>query len=127
MLRPKLLRFPVMLAGAAVMALLAGCAGEHGPVMASPCPAWVDYPADLHSNDGSSYLGCVNQANLEQMLADKHDLEQGRTLAPADGERQAKAISDYKAGKTKTSSGAGTTGSAVLLQGSGAGNGATGQ
>lgn len=110
-------RLHLLLAGLTTTVLLAGCTSQHAPVMASPCPAWVDYPADIHSNDGSPYLGCVNKANLDQMLVDKHDLKKGRALAPANGARQAKAVKDYEEGKTKSSTGTGTTGSALLLQG----------
>lgn len=126
MFRPTQTCLPRILAAAAVIGLLAGCAHEHGPVTASPCPAWVDYPADLHSNEGSPYLGCVNQANLEQMLADKHDLKKGRALAPGDGARDAKAIQDYKDGKVKTSTGSGATGAALLFPGTGSSSGTTG-
>ena len=118
-------RLHLLLAGLAATVLLSGCASEHAPVMASPCPAWVDYPADIHSNDGSPYLGCVNKANLDQMLADKHDLEKGRALAPANGARQAKAIKDYEEGKSKSSTGSGTSGAALLLQGSGSNSSGT--
>jgi type IV pilus biogenesis protein CpaD/CtpE len=106
--------------------LLGGCA-QHGPVMASPCPAWVNYPGDLHSNDVSPYLGCVNQANLVQMLADKNDLKKGRTLAPASGAKQAKAVEDYQQGKVKLKSGGGGGAPPIVLQGSGNGGGMNSQ
>jgi type IV pilus biogenesis protein CpaD/CtpE len=122
----KHMRVPLLVAGAAMIGLMSGCA-EHGPVMASPCPAWVDYPKNLHSNDGSPYLGCVNHANLEQMLADKHDLKKGRTLAPVSGAPQAKAVQDYEQGKVKLKSGGGAGGPAILLQGSSNGGGMNSQ
>lgn len=126
MFRPLSSPLPLIAAGLAMAGLLSGCAtSEHAPVAASPCPAWVDYPADIHSNDGSPYLGCVNQANLEQMLVDKHDLKKGRTLAPASGARQAQAVKDYQEGKVKTSTGTGTTGPTLLLQGASGNSGTT--
>lgn len=100
---------------------LGACARERAPIASSsPCPPFVEYPADIHANGPSPWLGCSNRANLEQMLEDKHDLTAGRKLGPADGAREAKAVKDYKDGKTKTSTGStGTTGAALLLQGTG--------
>jgi type IV pilus biogenesis protein CpaD/CtpE len=97
----------------ALMALT-GCA-DHAPLAAGPCPAFPDFPADLHTNDGSPYLGCTNAANLAAMVAEKHDLEKGRPLGPANGARESKAIEDYEAGKTKTSEGSSSTAGAGLL------------
>ena len=114
--------FPTLLTGLAIILALAGCAAApHAPVAAGPCPAWVNYPADLHSNDGSAYLGCTNAANLAQMLDNKADLAKGRALAPANGAREAKAVQDYEEGKTKSSTGGGSTstGAGALLQGTG--------
>ncbi len=113
--------YPTRLTGLAIVLLLAGCAAApHAPVAAAPCPAWVNYPVDRHSNAGSPYLGCTNAANLAQMLDDKKDLVEGRPLAPANGAREAKSVQDYEEGKTKTSSGNGTGASAgALLQGTG--------
>jgi hypothetical protein len=45
--------------------------------------------------------GCFNLANLGTMLADPRDIERGRELAPADGERAAAVNGDYQAGKPK--------------------------
>lgn len=112
--------FRIGLSGLALLGLGA-CANEHAPLAStSPCPPYVNYPADIHANDPSPYLGCSNRANLEQMVEDKRDLEVGRTLGPADGAREAKAVKDYKEGKTKTSTGSSsTTGAGLLLQGTG--------
>lgn len=103
---------------------LAACASQPPPKPASkaaavtPCPPWVDYPANLHSNANSPYLGCANRANLEQMLVDKHDLVRGRKLGPANGERESSAVKAYEQGKIKlpNSSGA-SSGATLLLQG----------
>lgn len=113
--------FPTLLTGLAIVLALGGCAAApHAPVAAGPCPAWVNYPADLHSNDGSAYLGCTNAANLAQMLDDKADLARGRALAPANGAREAKAVQDYEEGKTKSSAdGSKAVGAGALLQGTG--------
>jgi type IV pilus biogenesis protein CpaD/CtpE len=105
----------------AVAVALAGC--TQAPLVAArPCPAWVDYPADSHSNGSSPYLGCTNRANLERMLEDKRDLVAGRRLGPARGERESLAVKAYDEGKTKTSNtGGATQGGAILLQQSGGG------
>lgn len=111
--------FRLLLAGIAVMTLSAGCA-KHAPVAAaaSPCPPWVDYPADMHSNDPSPYLGCANRVNLDEMLDDKHDLVAGRKLGPANGERESRAVKAYEEGKTKTApSGGASAGPSILFQG----------
>ena len=102
--------------------LLAGCAAEpRRAAQSQTCPAWVDYPADPHSNKGSVWLGCANRENLKAMLDNKHDLATGRSLGPADGERESSAVEAYEAGKTKApTAGAQASGSAVLLQPSGA-------
>lgn len=116
-------RLPAGLAGFALIALLAGCTNEHAPLQtSSPCPPWVEYPSDPHSNDNSPYLGCTNRANLEQMVDDKHDLTKGRALGPANGERESNAVKAYEEGKTKTTStGASGPAPAILLPGSNSG------
>lgn len=75
------------------------------PASAAPqvCPPWIDYPADAHSNQESPYLGCSNDVNLIRMVERPKDLEQGRTLGPASGERQANAIKNYNSGPEKPS------------------------
>lgn len=72
-----------------------------GVAAAPPCPAWVDFPADHHSNAGSPYLGCTNAANLRSMVANPNDLQQGRSLGPADGERETNAVRTYEQGQVK--------------------------
>lgn len=101
----------------AAAGILAGCQIEHTPrAVHSPCPAWVNYPKDDHINEGSPYLGCTNRANLEQMLDDKQDVAAGRTLAPANGERESNAVKAYEEGKTKTpTAGSSTPGAAILI------------
>ena len=91
---------------------LGGCA-EHAPIAIGACPAWPDYPRDLHSNDGSPYLGCTNASNLNAMVVDKRDLKAGRALGPANGARESKAVEDYEAGKIALPSSTGTTDTAA--------------
>ena len=46
-------------------------------------------------------LGCSNSAALGQMIADPRDLNRGRDLAPADGERASVALQRYRSGETE--------------------------
>jgi type IV pilus biogenesis protein CpaD/CtpE len=93
------------LAGA-VMIALAGCArtddAPPAPVVvgvADSCPPWTTYPLDHHSNAESPYLGCVNALNLRNMVADPHDLEEGRTLGAANGEQETLGVELYQRGR----------------------------
>jgi type IV pilus biogenesis protein CpaD/CtpE len=66
----------------------------------------VNFPTQRTSNADSPWLGCVSDANLRAMLDDPSDLERGRPLGPADGDRESLGVEDYKAGKTKGGQGA---------------------
>jgi len=43
--------------------------------------------------------GCADTANFGLMIADPRDLAQGRPLGPADGERSARAVDEYRTGE----------------------------
>ncbi len=102
-----------------VVLLLSGCTGQPPPLpppvstAAQPCPQWAEYPRDKHSNADSPYLGCTTAFNLRAMLANPQDLEHGRPLGPADGERESRAIEAYRQGKVKPFQGSGTTAAAA--------------
>lgn len=66
-----------------------------------PCPDWTDAPKDTFSNRPGRNWGCSTAANLGLMVARPSDLVRGRTLSPADGTVQARAVTLYRAGKTK--------------------------
>lgn len=92
------------LAVTAALAALGGCATEDAkPVAVSGnnCPAWTEHPADAHSNAPSLYLGCTNAVNLEHMVENPADLDAGRELGPADGDRETMSVTNYKEGKVK--------------------------
>ena len=93
------------LAAAAILLVSAGCTDRTGaqstPTAGHPCPPWVEFPADIHNNEESPYLGCVNAANLKVSVDNQNDLKQGRTLGPADGERESTAVGAYDQGKVK--------------------------
>jgi type IV pilus biogenesis protein CpaD/CtpE len=87
-----------------LMTALPGCstntdAAPPAALAAGPCPSWVAYPADRHGNAGSPYLGCVNAVNLQSMVDDPRDLERGRTLGPANGERESLGVGTYQRGR----------------------------
>ena len=83
---------------------LAGCTHDPPPMLptaGSACASWFNFPADMHSNRDSPFLGCANDANLAAMVAHPEDLVQGRTLAPADGAHTARAVEMWREGKQK--------------------------
>jgi hypothetical protein len=96
---------------AAALCALTSCAGERlaqplpvvpsSPIAGNGCPAWVDFPSDRSSNADSPWLGCVSDANLRAMLEDPSDLQRGRPLGPADGERESLGVESYQADKPK--------------------------
>lgn len=100
--RRRVLRLPqAMLMLLALSACASGTTEVPGVTAPPPCPSWVNFPADDHSNAGSVYLGCTNAANLRGMVANPNDLTQGRPLGPADGERETNAVRTYEQGQVK--------------------------
>jgi type IV pilus biogenesis protein CpaD/CtpE len=82
----------------------AGCADTASlpvPTAAHPCPVWVLFPPSYFSNADSPYLGCTIAVNLRANVANPADLEIGRPLGPADGQRETLAIEAYQQGKIK--------------------------
>ena len=71
------------------------------PTAAQPCPPWTLFPADPNSNADSPYLGCTVAVNLRAAAARPADLERGRPLGPADGQRETLAVETYQQGKVK--------------------------
>lgn len=116
---------PSALALAAVLLLViqAGCVNRRmagiRPTAALPCPPWVEFPASHYSNRDSIYLGCTNALNLERMLERPNDLILGRSLGPASGERESKAVERYNQGKVTSLIGAGAAAPAVVMPASG--------
>jgi hypothetical protein len=88
----------------ALPCVLAGCAWSGYPYpggATNPC-----YFADGRPPAGAAELGplpdgCSNAVNLGAMVADPRDVEHGKALAPADGERAALGVAAYQAGKAK--------------------------
>lgn len=92
---------PFILGAFCTLALM-GCADTgNTEVLATetPCPPWTDFPADKNDNNGSPYLGCSGNLNLVNMLDKPSDLETGRALGPASGEREALAVREYNQNK----------------------------
>jgi len=97
-----------ILVGVALLIGLAGCTADRSgvqlaPTAARPCPPWVEFPADIHSNADSIYLGCVNDLNLRSMVENPGDLDHGRTLGPASGTREILGLDAYSQGPKKPS------------------------
>jgi type IV pilus biogenesis protein CpaD/CtpE len=59
------------------------------------------FPPDYNSNAGSPYLGCTVALNLRENAANPADLERGRSLGPADGQRETLAVETYQLNKVK--------------------------
>jgi len=85
------------------------------PTAALPCPAWVEFPADGHSNEDSIYLGCTNAQNLRNMVANPDDLAQGRALGPASGERETLGVERYNQGKINASKSAPSASPTIIM------------
>jgi hypothetical protein len=107
------LRAAALMLGCGTVQAMLGCASP--PVSAplpivtteQPCPSWVAYPTDHHSNADSPSLGCVSALNLRAMVEHPADLERGRPLGPASGERESRAVEAYDQGKVQPLAGSG--------------------
>lgn len=112
-------------AGLALLAMASGCStpvtNTVFPTAERPCPAWVEFPTDRHSNEETAYLGCSVDANLKTTLEDRRDLERGRDLGPASGARESLAVGQYEAGQSKPLPSNGSPTPTIVLSG---GNGA---
>ena len=104
---------------AALLLAQTGCAVRRGaqlaPTAAQPCPSWVEFPADTHSNADSAFLGCVNRENLTNMLERQEDLAHGRALGPARGERASSAVDAYNTGRTRLPGGTPAAGPTIVM------------
>jgi len=65
------------------------------------CSHWAQLAGSDHSNAEPADLGCTNRRNLEHMVEAPLDLERGRSLGPADAEREAHAVKIYEEGKVQ--------------------------
>jgi hypothetical protein len=112
-----------ILAMAAALVALAACEGEPAPPAAADgaCPPWVEFPQDAHSNAEDPYLGCVNHANLEHMVARPTDLAEGRPTGPADAARTSLGVKTYEEGKIKGFESPSVQGPSIVLPGGSSG------
>ena len=113
-LRPDL-RAAAMMFGGGIVLAISGCASAPPPPRPGlhagrDCPQWTLFPVDRFSNADSPYLGCVSASNLRAMVANPEDLDRGRPLGPADGDRATRAIETYRAGPIKPFQGSGASG-----------------
>jgi type IV pilus biogenesis protein CpaD/CtpE len=107
-----------------VLSAMAGCAEAPplpAPTAEQPCPQWVTWPTDEHSNADPAYPGCNVAANLRAMIAESTDLWRGRPSGPADGERESRAVESYQQGKVKAFEGTGALTPAIAMPGSASG------
>jgi hypothetical protein len=106
------IRLASAMLGIGIVLVLSGCAGPPAPppleLSGQPCPQWLLFPTNHHSNAESPYLGCVSDANLRAMVEDSADLDVGRQLGPADGDRETRAIESYQQGKVSSFQGSGS-------------------
>lgn len=91
--------FRAAILGALLVPSLAACATP-AVGTAQACLAAPEIVAQRHAN-GTRYVPCANGANLRAMVADPADLGEGRTLGPANGEREALAVKTYEQGQIK--------------------------
>jgi type IV pilus biogenesis protein CpaD/CtpE len=107
------------LAPAALLLVSAGCLDRSGvhltPTAGWPCPPWVEFPADGHSNEDPAYLGCANAVNLEAMIDQSDDLQAGRPLGPASGERESLGVVLYNQGKIAPAKSAGSATPTIIM------------
>jgi type IV pilus biogenesis protein CpaD/CtpE len=75
----------------------------------------VEFPADIHSNADSAYLGCVNRENVMNMVARPEDLEHGRSLGPSSGERASSAVDAYNTGRNKLPAGTSSASPTIVM------------
>jgi pilus assembly protein CpaD len=65
------------------------------------CPDWSAEPAPNYSNAPSGNFNCASQSNLAKMVVNPYDLQQGRSLTPADGEGSVLSIQRYRTDKIR--------------------------
>lgn len=125
--RRSLLRSVASAAAAGLLLAGTGCApGERDlplPTASQPCPAWVYFPANRHSNRDPTYLGCSTTLNLQNTVARPRDLAEGRPLGPADGTRAAAAVNAYEQDKVKPFASSGAMTPTFVMMGGGATSG----
>ena len=86
-----------------------------------PCPPWVEFPADRHSNAETLYLGCSIAANLRATVENPEDLQHGRALAPANGARASIGAGQYETGQVRPLPSGGPPTPTIVLSGGGGG------
>lgn len=74
------------------------------------CPDWRKPSDKDFDNTLSSNYGCSTQTNLGMMVANPHDLLEGRTFGGADNDRASLAIDAYRKGNVKSLTVSGTGG-----------------
>ncbi len=65
------------------------------------CPDWSKPASPDYTNTASSNFGCASATNIGLMVANPRDLIQGRGDETMDAELAARAVRNYRLGKTK--------------------------
>jgi pilus assembly protein CpaD len=77
------------------------------------CPDWSKPAGADYQNTASSNHGCAVESALGRMVANPHDLIEGRDLSPASGATGAKAIQTYNEAPLATPAGASSQGASA--------------
>jgi pilus assembly protein CpaD len=84
-----------------------------------PCPDWSKPAGADYQNQPSSNYGCATTSALGQMIANPHDLIEGRSYSGADGTVAAKAIQNYHENKVEDPTPSSTSSRAGASSGAG--------
>jgi hypothetical protein len=110
----RLLAISICAAGLGILNAEDGFAQTSQEISSQTCAPWIDSGGG-HDNAESVNLGCTNRNNLRGMVEDKHDLDHGRTLGPADAERESQAVKRYEEGSVKEATPASSSPGALLI------------
>jgi type IV pilus biogenesis protein CpaD/CtpE len=123
--RTPVTAFAPLAAGLALLALLSGCAspreGRAPSAADAACLPWVEFPASPRANRDLNYVGCTNEENLRSMVAVPEDLQHGRALGPASGERESLGVERYNLGKAGPEKSAGSASPTIIMPAAGGG------
>jgi pilus assembly protein CpaD len=75
---------------------------EHAIASAPGCPDWSKSPDKNFANTVHTNFGCATAANLAAMVADPHDLLNGRPMGPVVGDAATMPMRRYRTGRLPT-------------------------
>ena len=77
---------------------------SYSSVVLPDCPDWKLSPVTTYSNTSQGNFGCATTVNIGLMVVDPHDLVRGTGDHRLDTQRNMQVMSDYRAGRIKSSS-----------------------